>query len=114
MYVFVDIGVDVAHLVASVRANFRPGAALALAGTIQFASSIQASATAELPRHIWMRLSQGRCQHLFWRTSVFAQLYVCLLRPLYLKQIVLQYAPYSCSLSGVNVLRGIGNFRAEL
>ena len=37
MYVFVDIGVDVAHLVASVRANFRPGAALALAGTIQFA-----------------------------------------------------------------------------
>ncbi len=49
MYVFVDIGVDVRHLVATVRANFRPGAALALAGTIQFGSSIQARST--LPPH---------------------------------------------------------------
>ena len=42
MYVFVDIGIDVAHLVASVRLNFAAGARLALAGTIQFAGSIQA------------------------------------------------------------------------
>ena len=42
MYVFVDIGIDVAHLVDSVRLNFDSGAHLALAGTIQFAGSIQA------------------------------------------------------------------------
>ena len=42
MYVFVDIGIDVAHLADSVRLNFELGARLALAGTIQFAGSIQA------------------------------------------------------------------------
>ena len=42
MYVFVDIGIDVHHLVETVRFNFAAGAQLALAGTIQFASSIQA------------------------------------------------------------------------
>jgi 2-(3-amino-3-carboxypropyl)histidine synthase len=41
MYVFVDIGVDVRHLVATVRANFPAGTHLALAGTIQFGSSMQ-------------------------------------------------------------------------
>ena len=41
MYVFVDIGVDVRHLVATVQANFSTGTNLALAGTIQFGSSIQ-------------------------------------------------------------------------
>jgi hypothetical protein len=41
MYVFVDIGVDVRHLVATVTANFPPGTNLSLAGTIQFGSSIQ-------------------------------------------------------------------------
>lgn len=44
MYVFVDIGVDVRHLVATVTANFPPGTNLALAGTIQFGSSIQVHA----------------------------------------------------------------------
>ena len=46
MYVFVDIGVDVRHLVATVVANFPPGTNLALAGTIQFGSSIQVHADA--------------------------------------------------------------------
>ena len=46
MYVFVDIGIDVAHLVDSVRLNFKRGARLALAGTIQFAGSIQVRLTA--------------------------------------------------------------------
>lgn len=41
MYVFVDIKCDVEHLVATVRHNFEPGSRLALAGTIQFASSMQ-------------------------------------------------------------------------
>ena len=45
MYVFVDIKrcikCDVEHLVATVRHNFEPSARLAVAGTIQFASSTQ-------------------------------------------------------------------------
>ena len=44
MYVFVDIEVDVRHLVATVTANFPPGTNLSLAGTIQFGSSIQVHA----------------------------------------------------------------------
>lgn len=40
MYVFVDIQVDVDHFVQSVRLTFTPGTRLALAGTIQFASSL--------------------------------------------------------------------------
>jgi 2-(3-amino-3-carboxypropyl)histidine synthase len=42
MYVFVDIKCDVGHLVATVRLNFEPHMRLILAGTIQFASSMQA------------------------------------------------------------------------
>ncbi|KAL3131581.1 hypothetical protein ABBQ38_007881 [Trebouxia sp. C0009 RCD-2024] len=41
MYIFVDIKIDMEHLVESVRFNFEPGSNLILAGTIQFASSIQ-------------------------------------------------------------------------
>jgi len=48
MYVFVDIGIDVAHLADSVRLNFERGSWLALAGTIQFAGSIQARCAANL------------------------------------------------------------------
>jgi len=43
MYVFVDILCDLDHLVATIRHNFEPGARLVLAGTIQFASSLQAA-----------------------------------------------------------------------
>ncbi|KAK9838131.1 hypothetical protein WJX81_003166 [Elliptochloris bilobata] len=41
MYVFVDIKVDVPHLVDTVRLNFQTGSRLAMAGTIQFAASLQ-------------------------------------------------------------------------
>ena len=41
LYVFVDIKFDVGHLCECVRHNFPPGADLALAGTIQFASAVQ-------------------------------------------------------------------------
>ncbi|GFR40267.1 hypothetical protein Agub_g436, partial [Astrephomene gubernaculifera] len=42
LYVFVDIAVDVEHLVASVKLNFPdPGTKLVLAGTIQFTSAVQ-------------------------------------------------------------------------
>lgn len=40
LYVFVTIGFDVAHLCATVRANFPPGDTLVLAGTIQFSSAL--------------------------------------------------------------------------
>ncbi|GAB4813198.1 hypothetical protein N2152v2_000244 [Parachlorella kessleri] len=42
-YVFVDIKMDLAHFVATVRHNFAAGTRLLLAGTIQFASSLQAA-----------------------------------------------------------------------
>ncbi|GAX79013.1 hypothetical protein CEUSTIGMA_g6453.t1 [Chlamydomonas eustigma] len=41
MYVFVDISIDIEHLVGTVELNFRPGTRIALAGTIQFSSAIQ-------------------------------------------------------------------------
>lgn len=41
LYVFVDISVDIDHFVACVELNFKPGAKLAVAGTIQFSSAIQ-------------------------------------------------------------------------
>ena len=46
MYVFVDIRIDTAHLVGSIRRQFQPGARLLLAGTIQFAASVQAAKAA--------------------------------------------------------------------
>ncbi|KAF5835432.1 putative diphthamide synthesis protein-domain-containing protein [Dunaliella salina] len=46
LYVFVDIAIDVEHLVGSVNLTFPPGAHLVLAGTIQFSSAIQAARSA--------------------------------------------------------------------
>lgn len=40
LYVFVDIGIDVRHLVATVEANFQPGKTIALVGTIQFNATL--------------------------------------------------------------------------
>ncbi|XP_043334179.1 2-(3-amino-3-carboxypropyl)histidine synthase subunit 1 isoform X1 [Cervus elaphus] len=44
LYVFVDIRIDTAHLLDSVRLTFPPGSALALVSTIQFVSTLQAAA----------------------------------------------------------------------
>ncbi|OWK14076.1 DPH1 [Cervus elaphus hippelaphus] len=41
LYVFVDIRIDTAHLLDSVRLTFPPGRALALVSTIQFVSTLQ-------------------------------------------------------------------------
>ncbi|KAG1657037.1 hypothetical protein FOA52_009232 [Chlamydomonas sp. UWO 241] len=41
LYVFVDIAIDIDHLVATVALNFPAGTRLALAGTIQFSTAIQ-------------------------------------------------------------------------
>mmetsp|Transcript_11747 Transcript_11747/g.21208 ORF Transcript_11747/g.21208 Transcript_11747/m.21208 type:complete len:475 (-) Transcript_11747:115-1539(-) len=51
MYVFVDIKCDVGHLVATVRLNFEPHMRLILAGTIQFASSMQEARVALAETH---------------------------------------------------------------
>lgn len=45
LYVFVDIGIDVAHFVNSIKMTFpEPSTRFALVGTIQFASALQSSA----------------------------------------------------------------------
>jgi 2-(3-amino-3-carboxypropyl)histidine synthase len=43
LYVFVDIQIDVGHLVGAVKHNFEAGTKLAVAGTIQFSTAIQAA-----------------------------------------------------------------------
>lgn len=43
LYVFVDIQIDLAHFVATVKHNFPPGFKLAMISTIQFAASLQAA-----------------------------------------------------------------------
>ncbi|XP_053131581.1 2-(3-amino-3-carboxypropyl)histidine synthase subunit 1 isoform X2 [Hemicordylus capensis] len=47
LYVFVDIKIDTAHFVETLRFNFQKGARLALVSTVQFVSALQA-ATREL------------------------------------------------------------------
>ncbi|KAL6078551.1 hypothetical protein STEG23_011120 [Scotinomys teguina] len=44
LYVFVDIRIDTAHLLESVRLTFTRGSSLALVSTIQFVSTLQAAA----------------------------------------------------------------------
>ncbi|XP_068945757.1 2-(3-amino-3-carboxypropyl)histidine synthase subunit 1 isoform X3 [Petaurus breviceps papuanus] len=44
LYVFVDIRIDTAHLLDSVRLTFPPATSLALVSTIQFASTLQIAA----------------------------------------------------------------------
>lgn len=46
LYVFVDIRIDTAHLLDSVRLTFPPGSSLALVSTIQFVSTLQVSRSA--------------------------------------------------------------------
>lgn len=43
LYVFVDIRIDTAHLLDSIRITFTPGSSLALVSTIQFVSTLQVS-----------------------------------------------------------------------
>ena len=41
LYVFVDIQIDTAHFIDTVRHNFTPGSSLALVSTIQFVTALQ-------------------------------------------------------------------------
>ncbi|KAI9852429.1 MAG: Diphthamide biosynthesis protein 1 [Thelocarpon superellum] len=49
LYVFVDIGIDTAHLLASLERNFESGKTIAMLGTIQFNATLH-SITPELER----------------------------------------------------------------
>lgn len=56
LYVFVEIGFDPSHLVATLRANFPPDTHMALLGTIQFAPGIHAAHALlhdDFP-HVWV------------------------------------------------------------
>ena len=44
LYVFVDIGIDVDHLLATIERNFKAGSTIALVGTIQFNATIHGTA----------------------------------------------------------------------
>lgn len=46
LYVFVEIKIDVEHLVDTVRLNFDPAKRIALAGTIQFSAAVRAAKSA--------------------------------------------------------------------
>lgn len=43
LYIFVTIDFDVQHLVSTVKANFKEGSSISLAGTVQFANAVQVS-----------------------------------------------------------------------
>lgn len=44
LYVFVDIGIDVDHLVATIERNFKPKSTIAMVGTIQFNATLHGTA----------------------------------------------------------------------
>ena len=61
MYVFVEIAIDLAHLVDSVRLNFPEGTqSLALCGTIQFGAALHAARAALTPHYAAVRLPQAK------------------------------------------------------
>jgi len=44
LYVFVDIGIDVPHLIATIERNFKAGSKIAMVGTIQFNATLHGTA----------------------------------------------------------------------
>uniref|UniRef100_A0A7S4IJV5 2-(3-amino-3-carboxypropyl)histidine synthase subunit 1 n=1 Tax=Vannella robusta TaxID=1487602 RepID=A0A7S4IJV5_9EUKA len=59
LYVFVDIKIDIRHFIETVKYNFDSSQRLALIGTIQFASSLQAAA-AELKEKFQVSVPQSK------------------------------------------------------
>lgn len=45
LYVFVDIQIDVEHLLATIERNFKPGSTIAMVGTIQFNATLHGTST---------------------------------------------------------------------
>jgi hypothetical protein len=61
LYVFVDIAIDVPHLIRTVQLNFpKPDTALVLAGTIQFATAMQIARTALTPHYKHLFIPQAK------------------------------------------------------
>jgi 2-(3-amino-3-carboxypropyl)histidine synthase len=60
MYVFVDIKMDTEHFISCVRTNFSPKSRLILAGTIQFAASMQLARTALLTDYPEITVPQSK------------------------------------------------------
>jgi 2-(3-amino-3-carboxypropyl)histidine synthase len=60
MYVFVDIKMDTEHFISCVRTNFPPGSRLILAGTIQFAASMQLARTTLLTDYPEITVPQSK------------------------------------------------------
>src|SRR5262245_48973243 len=52
MYVFVNINIDMQHFLDTLRLNFPEDSRIAVAGTIQFASSVQQSKAKLGSRHV--------------------------------------------------------------
>ena len=59
LYVFVDIGIDVQHFIATIRKNFEKGSKLVLVGVIQFVQAIQ-SARRELDIDYILNVPQAK------------------------------------------------------
>ena len=60
LYVFVDIDIDVEHLVATIKLNFEAGCKLGLLGTIQFSSAVHAARLLLLPMYPDLLVPQAR------------------------------------------------------
>jgi len=60
MYVFVDIKMDTEHFISCVRTNFTSGSRLILAGTIQFAASMQLARTTLLTDYPEITVPQSK------------------------------------------------------
>lgn len=63
LYVFVDIRIDTAHLLDSIRLTFPPASALALVSTIQFVSTLQVS---ELVSGLFLGPHVRCCRLVLW------------------------------------------------
>lgn len=55
LYVFVDIQVDNAHFLDTVKFNFTPGRSLALVSTVQFVAALQVIEAASVKSFGWQR-----------------------------------------------------------
>eukprot|EP00501_MAST-03F_sp_TOSAG23-6_P000223 GSMAST32.ASY1.ANO1.228.1 assembled CDS len=70
LYVFVDISIDVKHLIASVKQNFPAHKNIAILGTIQFSSALHIAAKQLLPH---FKSSGGSCEVLGCTSPVLNQ-----------------------------------------
>ena len=73
LYVFVDIRIDTAHLVDTIRHNFQSGASMALVSTIQFVAALQVYYdlsyffSSGMLVCQWSFLSQSHSPSLWWK-----------------------------------------------